>query len=521
MRIHLSLDSPRLEASARIIKGLLLPFGEVGYPHGASSLIASPKTLIGPLDPSLVELNLEHDESLRVGRALWIKETDEGIAAAFEIDPGPQGDRALDLVKQKRLTGLSIEIDGPAISGQKLTAGIITGAALVETPAFSTARIAANRKGDTKVNLTAEELNLIKTAILEELKTTPDEETETETAEDLTEAVEEAVEEIVEEEEASNPAVAAARRAARRRHGNPGGGRKSLTAKDLYRALARAAHGPAAVRAALSDVVPANTLGIHQPAYVGELWSGKAYERKIIPAFNHQDLTSMKIQGWRWKVRPEVGQWDGNKTAVPSSPVETEPVNLEPKRIAGGHDIDRIYKDFGEEEFWEAYYKAMTESYARLSDAMALAALLDAAHQVSPGPGPSGVAPGMVYIVDGAMSILAETNTPPSHAFMAPDLYRDLVLTRADDSLAYLSAALGMEDGTLDNFRIVPDSSLTPGSVLVSCKDAATIHELGGDAPIRVEALDVGRGGIDAAVFGYQAVNVHDSGGLALVQESA
>ncbi|WP_448072335.1 phage major capsid protein [Georgenia yuyongxinii] len=296
-----------------------------------------------------------------------------------------------------------------------------------------------------------------------------------------------------------------------------------VTKGDLFKLLATAHRegGERQMLAALSDIVPANTPGTELPQYVGELWNGKAYERKIIPLFNHADLTSFEVKGWRWVTKPTVAPYTGNKTDVPSGAVLTEAVTINAERIAGAHDIDRKYRDFNDEAFFAAYFAAMTESYAKVSDAQVLADVVAAAKAVAAGAVPSGVSKGMAAIVDGALAVLAATDTAPSFALVATDLYRDVLLTRNDDTLGYLSAALGLEDGSLDSFRLIPSASVTAGKVLVGAKDAVTVHELGGGAPIRVEAQDIAKGGIDEGVFGYYAVNVHDADGLALVTTGA
>ena len=101
---------------------------------------------------------------------------------------------------------------------------------------------------------------------------------------------------------------------------------------------------------------------------------------------------------------------------------------------------------------------------------------------------------------------------------VASDLWRSIVLTKDSDTLGYLSAAIGMEDGSLGSFTIRPTSALEAGQVLVGSKSAVTVHELGGEAPIRVSAEDIAKGGHDEALFGYVAVNVHNEDGLALVE---
>ena len=49
--------------------------------------------------------------------------------------------------------------------------------------------------------------------------------------------------------------------------------------------------------------------------------------------------------------------------------------------------------------------------------------------------------------------------------------------------------------------------------MVAGTKAAGTFYELQG-APIRVEAIDIARGGIDEALFGYWATLLHDARGI-------
>jgi hypothetical protein len=96
-----------------------------------------------------------------------------------------------------------------------------------------------------------------------------------------------------------------------------------------------------------------------------------------------------------------------------------------------------------------------------------------------------------------------------------------LLLTRTEDVLAYLNLALGLEEGTITSFSLVPgDASWPADTVVVGAKPAATIYELPG-SPIRVEALNIANGGVDCGLFGYLAAGFNDDGALALVSGTA
>jgi hypothetical protein len=261
------------------------------------------------------------------------------------------------------------------------------------------------------------------------------------------------------------------------------------------------------------------------PQWIGELWSGRAFQRRWAPLFNQGTLTSDSVKGWRWVSKPEVDLYEGNKTDVPSNEFETESYDEPAQPIAGAHDVDRRYRDFNVTDFWDGYFTAMTESYARKSDAYVATRLFAAGNTTSVAGGvvPTGVSPVMAKIVDGALAVLDEDL--PSFAVVTRADFRDLALTREQDNLAFLNTSLGLEEGAIESFRIVPAAAGTTAletgnKTLVGCRSAATVHELAG-SPIRVEGLDMSKGGIDPGLFGYIALATHNPAALAVVSPHA
>lgn len=514
----LQIYSPaRLTAAAdsRTVRGLLIPFGEPGFTNKGRV-----KAMRGKLkvpEGSTVFLNIEHDRRRPIGKATRLTETKRGIEAEFHIANTAAGRDALAEIAEGLRASLSIEIDNPVIRKGRILGGAITGAALVAEPAFPSALLTAAIPDQGELEEISDEAEETTGEIIDAIELLED------TAEsidavaktaDPTTTETDIEEEMKDEETENNRPLTSARAqigglaaaAPQRKHH----GMEWLLANLAGQTRDRRLH------AALSDVVPTDVLGVEQPQYIGELWDGKEYERKIIPLFAHADLTSFKVQGWRWEKRPEVASYKGDKTDVPSNAVSTKSVEIEAKRIAGAHDIDRKFRDFPNEEFWQAYFAAMTESYARQSDALVLADVKKAAKRITAKTRPAGIAQGLVSVVDGALAIMNETDTVPTAAVVATDLWRDIILTPNDNVLGYLNAAMGLEDGTLGTFPIIPSAALEASETLVVTRPAVTVHELAG-SPIRVEAIDVARGGIDQGVFGYYAVNVHEPGGLVLV----
>ena len=87
------------------------------------------------------------------------------------------------------------------------------------------------------------------------------------------------------------------------------------------------------------------------------------------------------------------------------------------------------------------------------------------------------------------------------------EAWLELLATTNLDVPAFMSM-LGIDPNKLQRSNSVPAGSLIAGT-----RRALEWYELGGAAPIRVEALDVARGGIDSAVFGYWGtLNVRPGG---------
>lgn len=277
----------------------------------------------------------------------------------------------------------------------------------------------------------------------------------------------------------------------------------------LFAAVAahNSGHMSPELTAALQDIVYNASPFATQPDYVGELWSGVQYVRKFVPLLNQRPLRSLKTKGWFWDTPPEVADYAGDKAAIPSNATVLDDLEVTATRLAGGHDIDRAYYDFGDTEFIQSYYRKLAESYARKSDAKALADIIAAAGAASATVGTDlldAVAIGVDEIDDatGATATFAIVNNTDR---------RGLLTIGANDVPAYLSDILH-----IDPRNFVASSTVPAGSVVVGTKAAMDHLELPG-SPIRVSAVNIPNGGNDEAVFGYRATMVQDAGGLALV----
>lgn len=230
------------------------------------------------------------------------------------------------------------------------------------------------------------------------------------------------------------------------------------------------------------------------------------YERQIVPLLAPGSLSSYKVTGWRWTVAPAGDDYAGDKTAVPSNAAATEPVEYEADRWAGAHDVDRKFRDFGDESFWSSYWQAMAASLREVVRRRRRRGHRRRRADRHPGRlrrrrrdrrrRPQGDARG--------------------HADVLPARLRRVRGLVERDPLAFLSGSVSLADGSGNvgglTFRHNP--AVAAGQVVVGVRNAASLVRLG-STPIRVEAVNVANGGIDVGAFGYGVLGVHAATGLA------
>lgn len=498
----------------RIVSGLLLPFGEVGRTNLGKFSI-DPGAIEVPEDLSGVGFNLEHERTDVIGQMLTARETPAGIYASFSVARTPAGDAALDEIESGTRKSLSAEVAGIVLRAGRAVGGRLFGGALVKSGAFPSATLLAADVGEEP------DPDEVLDDVEDQVDTLPLDEQVAVAEQLLDDLINPETDDESEEKEKDVPSTLTASAPADQRRPARRDGIKS--AADLY-ARAAAAHGSmgATMLAALDQMIQADVSPAQQPQWLGEIWGSRTFERRYIPLVQHADLTGLKATGWRFVdgKTPTVGDYTGFPAQPTSTEVKTEAVTIDAKRIAGGGEFDRAFIDFSVPGFWEGYYREASNDYARKSDAKVPAALVAGATSVEAGAVPSGVAKALAYIVDGAISIIDAEIGLPSYAIVGTDLWRELALTRADDATAYLSLALGLEDGTLETFRIVPSSlPALAGKVLVGVKDAYTFYELPG-SPVRVDTVNIANGGGQTGLFGYWSDLVNQAKGLALVAPS-
>ncbi|WP_067200138.1 phage major capsid protein [Microbacterium sp. XT11] len=524
---NLIIESGVLLASEddRTAGGLLVPFNEKCRSN-LGEFIVEPGALTLPRHPSGAVFTDEHDRV--VGEAVLLAEEADGIHATFRIDETPEGDAALAAIRSGKRRHLSVEAAHMVIQGGKAVAGRLFGGSLVERPAFPSAvllaaegdQIETQEKEPTETKEETTETFTDEQGVEHVRKSTRVTRVQGDTT-TITETIEITEPEPPAEGDTDMPNATVPGTLLAGQH-NQNQTSEPVTKAAFAKIVSTAMRQPEQAHtllAALNDVKISGTGAVGTaavaPDYIGEIWSGQPFARKVIPLLQHGDLTSLRTIGWRWVVKPEVAEWAGNKAAVPSNTPTTEPDEWTIQRFAGGWDIAREFVDFGETEVIESFLTAAAGSYARKSDDWTLAQLLAAATATAVTDVPTGIPAALAGIVDGALAVIAN-DARPSYALVNPADYRPLLFTQKNDTLEYLSMALGLDEGSLDGFKIVPHTGITAGSVLVGAREAAAIHELPG-SPIRVNALDMVKGGIDEALFGYVQFRGYYAEGIQLV----
>lgn len=516
------------DTEARTLSGVLIPYGgQVGY-TSAGPVTCSAGVIAIPDDLARVKLVDEHRKPPRaIGYLESARDTSTALRGSFRVGRTPDGDRALLEASERVRDAFSVELADVTINERsELVAGRLTAVALVTVPAWADSRsdgLAAALADTTTTKgtrMTPEQIaRLAELAAMNQRDTEQEQEFATLTAL--------AVQEVTSTDPADAPPAddqAAAGLAASIAgqvltgltaaapasvpsgltigHQNP----RQRPLRDLYAAMANVLGGRSrpTLEAALSDITTTANVWTSQTQYDGQLWSGLEYVRRFVPLMAPGEMNSYKGTGWRWVVKPELDDYAGDKTAVPSNLPTTEAADWIAARLAGAHDMDRKFVDFGDTEFIASYYEAMRESYAMQSDDKARAFLLAQATAVG------GAAETSLFRAAAVAAQAVSDNTRGAQV--------DYFLINSADSLALLDITANDVPAYLETFGVTPDKFITTpgqvaGTVTAGTRNATKFRELSG-TPIRVETINIVNGGVDGGVFGYYATQRQFAGGL-------
>ena len=143
---HLTFSSP-IEASdsqRRIIAGQIVPFGSVG--NTSVGRVIFEKGSIQIPAASKIKLLAQHNTNDPIGRAQSFKETSIGIDGVFKLSAASKATDYLLMASEGLIDGLSVGVEVISSREQKdgtliVTAAVLKEVSLVESPAFSEARV--------------------------------------------------------------------------------------------------------------------------------------------------------------------------------------------------------------------------------------------------------------------------------------------------------------------------------------------------------------------------------------------
>lgn len=515
--------APAAEQTKRTVTGLVVPWNTPGRTSAGPVSVAEGAVKL-PADLGRVKLLRDHSDTANfspVGYATAAEVTDEGLKMSFRIAEGDDGDAALADVKNRVRDALSVELVDTKVTNGTLKSGNLTAVALVPIPAFAEARVemltaaATDPVEDDEDDEDDDELD----QDVEDDETVDpvddDDELVIETDEQLeitdpeTDPVDDDEDDETEKETNNMGPKKNKLAAARVPSGLKVNQKPALTFSQAVETIANMRTGTASpeLTAALADITRSANPAVSAPQWLGELWEGSEYQREIIPTMTIKPLTKLKAVGWRWTQKPEIEDYAGDKAAIPTNEVATEPVETTANRMAVGHDIDRAYFDFNETEFLEGFFRARTIDYAMKSDAKAAAFL-----NTSASTGTSVAAePDLLHAAARARLVVKrQVRVEPSAYLVHPNSLFGLFDITQLDNPAYLDL-LGVKPERFIATDLVPENE-----VIAYAKESVTWFELPG-SPIRVDAERIDLGGRDSAVFAYWATLLNNQAGIVRV----
>lgn len=546
---HVIIDAGTMEFNEQDMTatGLLIPFGvparsNLGTFTFAAGDIGLPEDLTG------MSLNLDHQREDVVGAfaKVWEQPSD-GVMATFKYRNTPEGRAAFQEGKDGKRKHLSAEVAKVRIKdGKALPGSILFAAAQVEKPAFEGATLLAAEDTEASAELDTTlgpdedgHLSVLSTDLPTDITvSTPEGDKATYTpeaapAEDNQEGGSTVTATATEPGQTPAPITAPGTLLAGATTTS-----QEIELGTVFAAMATVKTGMATadaetLLAALSDIKVNTTgglttaaSGVIQPAWVGKLWQGKRYQRKYLDLFTHL-YGGINIGGRKGFKLDQgtalVKKWNGNKTEIGSGTATTSVTGSSIQPYGYAADVAREWYDLdGGAEVIQAFFEGVVDSYAKVTDEDALAAVFAAAagtslaRLVAPGTFPSVAGhdyPEAMGMVIQAIEAVSDADDDAASVVVNPAAWNQLLYTPKDLVPEYVEFGVtaGTGEGRGDGSKVVikkakdeffPGLNPAEPAVLGGAKSAIEFREQG-STPIQVDALDIARGGIDKAVIGY------------------
>ena len=144
--MHLTFSSPieAADAGRRIISGVVVPYGKVGYTNVGA--VVFERGSIQVPNVSKIKLLAQHEQTASgvIGRAQSLNDTNEAMLGTFKVSASRDGENFLIKASEGLLDGLSVGVDVIASKPGKdgtlyVSRAVLKEVSLVETPAFADA----------------------------------------------------------------------------------------------------------------------------------------------------------------------------------------------------------------------------------------------------------------------------------------------------------------------------------------------------------------------------------------------
>ena len=144
--MHLTFSAPiqAADTGRRIISGVVVPFGKVGYTNVGAVIFERGSIAIH--DGTKIKLLAQHEPTNPIGRAQSFQTTDDAIYGQFKLSASQKGNDYLIMAAEGLIDGLSVGVDVIASKPDHdgvihVTAAVLKEVSLVETPAFDNAKV--------------------------------------------------------------------------------------------------------------------------------------------------------------------------------------------------------------------------------------------------------------------------------------------------------------------------------------------------------------------------------------------
>ena len=160
MKVTVPISITAADSNERTISGRIVAFEE--FANASTGKVVFAK---GSIEPKPVLLNLEHDRTRRIGKTLEMAVTEDGnaINATFKIANTTAGSDSLIEASEGLKDGFSVEVEvtdyvtDKASGAMRVTAGELTGVALVSEPAVRSARVSEVAASEDEDSVPTEE----------------------------------------------------------------------------------------------------------------------------------------------------------------------------------------------------------------------------------------------------------------------------------------------------------------------------------------------------------------------------